>query len=333
MPSFGDINSFFRLVRWKNLLIVILTMTLMRYAIIAPLVGTVRITLIHGLGEDVFLKLQLPLLNFIILVLSTVCITAAGYVINDYFDIKTDIINKGKIIVGKAISRQKAMALHSILNFIGVVGGFYVSSRAGYFWFGIIFLLVSGLLYFYSASYKRQFLVGNILVALLVAMVPILVVLFEWSAIYTYCSAHAVTTPDFSFLFYWVGGFAFFAFITNLTREIIKDIEDYEGDVAFGRNTVPIVLGINGAKALSATFIFCTVVLLYLTWILYVTDWITFAYITITVVLPLLLVALLLFRSKKKKQLHFTSSLMKVVMLMGLLYSVVVKIILTWNLL
>ena len=120
--------------------------------------------------------LQTKWFDFIILVLSTVLITAGGYVINDYFDIRTDLINRGSIIVGNTISRRKAMMYHNLFNILGVAGGFYVAWRIGYFWLGVLFLLVSGLLYFYSATYKRQFLIGNIVVAFLTAMVPLMVV-------------------------------------------------------------------------------------------------------------------------------------------------------------
>ena len=129
---------------------------------------------------------------------------------------------------------------------------------------GTLFLVVSGLLYFYSASYKRQFLIGNIIVAILTAMVPLLVVIYEWPALYRYYTVNAVTLPEFNFIFYWVGGFALFAFLTTLTREIIKDIEDFEGDIAYGRNTVPVVIGILSAKIVSVSLMIITIVLLYL---------------------------------------------------------------------
>ena len=135
------------------------------------------------------MTLQFPWYYFILLVAATVLITAGGYVINDYFDIKTDLINKGKVIVGTKIPRRKAMMWHSIFNIAGVLLGFYISYKAGYIWLGILFLIVSGLLYFYSASYKRQFLIGNIIVAILTAMVPMLVVFYEWPALYKYYTA------------------------------------------------------------------------------------------------------------------------------------------------
>lgn len=321
-----------KLIRWQNLLLVILTMVLMRYAVLAPLISKIGVILVNGKGDTIPMTLQFPWYDFALLVFATVCITAGGYVINDYFDIKTDLINKGKVIVGTKVPRRKAMMWHNILNIAGVAAGFYISYLEGYIWLGAMFLGVSGLLYFYSASYKRQFLIGNIVVALLTAMVPMLVVFYEWPALYKYYVVNAVTLPEINFIVYWIGGFALFAFLTNLIREIIKDIEDFEGDIAYGRNTIPVVIGILSAKIVSVSLIMVTIILLYLTWHFFISDTITLVYITVAIVLPLLYVVYKLFKSTERKQLHNASSMVKIVMITGVLYSVVVKIILTWNL-
>ena len=323
---------FLKLIRWQNLLMVILTMVLMRYAVLAPLISRMGVVLLNGNGQEIPMTLQSPWYDFIILVAATVFITAGGYVINDYFDIKTDLINKGKVIVGTKIPRRHAMMWHNTFNIAGVAAGFYISYKAGYIWLGTLFLIVSGLLYFYSASYKRQFLIGNIIVALLTAMVPILVVFYEWPALYKFYKPNVVSLPQINIILYWVGGFALFAFLTNLTREIIKDIEDFEGDAAYGRNTVPVIIGILSAKIVSLCLIFITIVLLYLVWYFFINDTITIIYISVTIVLPLLFVIYKIISSSERVQLHHASSLMKIVMITGVLYSVVVKIILTWNL-
>jgi 4-hydroxybenzoate polyprenyltransferase len=325
-------KEFFKLIRWYNLLIVIVTMVLMRYAIIEPVLGKIGVILLKGTGEEGPMVLQFSLMDFILLVTATVFLTAGGYVINDYFDIKTDLINKGKVIVGTRIPRRQAMMWHNIFNITGVSIGFYISWKSGYFWLGTMFLVVSGLLYFYSASYKRQFLIGNLVVATLVAMVPLLVVIFEWPALYRYYSVNAIELPDFNFIFYWVGGFSVFAFLTTLTREIIKDIEDFEGDIAYGRNTIPVVTGILPARIISVSLVIITIALLYLTWYLFINDIITLIYLSLGILLPLLYVIFSVVRSSNRKQLHAASSVMKVVMLTGILYSLVVKAILTWNL-
>jgi 4-hydroxybenzoate polyprenyltransferase len=325
-------KAFLSLIRWPNLLIVALTMVLMRYAIIEPVISKINVEPATSMGNLVPLSLKFPWYDFIILVIATLLITAGGYVINDYFDIKTDLINKGEVIVGTKIPRRQAMKWHNILNIAGVAAGFYISWKAGYFWLGTLFLIVSGLLYFYSASYKRQFLIGNIIVALLTAMVPMLVVIFEWPPLYRYYTANAVTPPQLGIIFYWVGGFAIFAFLITLVREIIKDIEDFEGDMAYGRNTVPVVTGILTARIISIFLILVTAGLLYVVWYFFLNDKITLIYISLAIVLPLLFVVYQLIIGTTKKQLHYSSRIIKLVMIAGVLYSIVVKVILDQNL-
>ncbi len=144
---------------------------------------------------------------------------------------------------------------------------------------------------------------------------------------------NAVNPPPLGIIFYWVGGFAIFAFLTTLTREIIKDIEDFEGDMAYGRNTVPVITGILTAKIFSVCLIVVTVTLLYLVWHFFLNDRITLTYVSLVIALPLLFVIYQLVTGKDRKQLHIASRMMKVVMITGILYSVVVKVILTWDLL
>ncbi|MBE3085914.1 MAG: geranylgeranylglycerol-phosphate geranylgeranyltransferase, partial [Bacteroidetes bacterium] len=296
-------KAFLSLIRWQNLLIVILTMVLMRYAVLEPVISKIGVILLKGTGEEIPMVLQFPWYDFLLLVAATVFITAGGYVINDYFDIKADLINKGKVIVGTKIPRRQAMMWHNIFNIAGVSAGFYISWKAGYIYLGVLFLIVSGLLYFYSVSYKRQFLIGNIIVAILTAMVPLLVVFYEWPALYKYYTINAISLPKINFVFYWVGGFALFAFLTTLTREIIKDTEDFEGDVAYGRNTVAVVFGVLSAKVVSISLIIITVALLYLIWYFFINDTITLIYISAAIVLPLLYVIYKVVISHDRKQL------------------------------
>jgi 4-hydroxybenzoate polyprenyltransferase len=311
---------------------VALTMVLIRYGILKPLVSKVGVIFRNDLSREIAMTLQFPLYDFILLIIATILLTAGGYVINDYFDIKTDLINRGKVIVGTTIPRRSAMMWHLILNGVGVAIGFYISLRAGYFMMGALFLIVSGLLYFYSASYKRQFLIGNLIVATLTAAVPMLVAIYEWPALYQFYAANAIETPDLDFILFWPGAFAFFAFLTTLIREIIKDIEDFEGDATYGRNTLPVVLGVTTSKIVAASVIIITIVLLYLAWNFYVHDLITFTYLSSTITIPLLFVIFMLKNDNSRENLHKASNLMKIVMLSGIFYAVVVRIILTYDL-
>ena len=317
------------LVRLPNLLIVALTMMLMRYAIIMPLLNAMPVTMADSPLIVTRMTFQLGWFDFVILVLSTVFITAAGYVINDYFDIRADLINRGSIIVGNTITRRKAMLYHNIFNILGVIGGTYVSARIGYLWLGLFFIMVSGLLYFYSATYKRQFLIGNLIVAFLTAMVPMMVVIYDAPPIYTNYAASTISFPGVAILFYWVGGFALFAFLTTLIREIIKDMEDYEGDLTLERKTLPVRAGLLTSRIVVLLLILGTLLLLYIIWYRYLNDKITLVYISILITLPLLWVLYNVLAGKEKHRLHFASRLMKLIMLAGILYSLVAGGIIT----
>lgn len=307
-------------------MIVILTQVMIRYAIMEPIAGMLNIQ-IAATGVVESMTLQLPLVDFIILIFATVSITAGGYVINDYFDIRTDLINRGEVIVGTKITRRKAMMWHNLLNIAGVLAGFYISYRIGYFWIGLIFMVVSGLLYFYSATYKRQFLVGNIIVALLTAMVPLMVLAFEIPVLYGHYSQIASSMPSLSILAYWVGGFALFAFLTTLAREVIKDMEDFDGDKAYGTNSLPVVAGILVSKIVVISIQLVTLALLILTWRLFLHDNLTLIYMSVTVIVPLLLSLITNIRGETHSHFHRASLYMKFAMLGGIFYSVLVYFI------
>ena len=309
-------KALLKLFRWQNLVIIILTQVLVRYALIAPLLGQMG------------LELQLPLMDFIILVFATVCITAGGYVINDYFDIKTDLVNRGSVIVGTKIPRRKAMMWHNVLNVMGVCAGFWISFRIGYFWAGIMFLLISGLLYFYSAAYKKQLLIGNLIVALLTSLLPLMVALYEIPAVYNYYGNEQISLSQLMIPLQWVTGMAVFAFLTSLTQEIIKDMEDFEGDKAYGSRSLPVVAGINMTKIFVAVILMITIVLLFLVWIRYLTDIMSLLYILITLILPLLLISLMVLRSKSIEEFNKANRYIKIVMLAGISYTVLLWLIL-----
>ena len=251
--------DFFKLIRYKNLLIIAVTQYLMRYCIIKPILD------INGF------KLQLDNFHFALLVLSSVLITAAGYVINDYFDTKTDMLNRPEtVVVGKVISRRMAMLIHIILNIMGVGIGIYLSVKVGILALGLAYILASGVLWFYSTTYKRQFLIGNFIVAIFTAMVPFVVVIFEIPLLnQVYREILIQNSINFNNILAWVGGFSFFAFLATIIREIIKDIEDFEGDLAFGCNTLPVVLGIKTSKIVIISIILINIVLLVLIYLRY----------------------------------------------------------------
>ncbi len=314
--------AFLKLIRLPNLLIVAATQYLMRFAIIGAILGFYN----NGAEGEFEFVLQMSEFNFFILVLATVCLTAAGYVINDYFDTKTDRLNRpGTVIVGNTISRRSAMALHIVLNTIGVIGGFYASWKIGHPKFGFIFVLVAGILWYYSTTYKRQFLIGNLIVAILTALVPLMVILFEIPVLNkAYYDILIKYDHNFNSITNWVIAFSFFAFFTTLIREIIKDVEDFEGDTAYGRKTLPIVLGVFYTKIIIIGLITTTLAALIYIYIQYLQgSHLTLVYLVIVQLIPFIALIIKIIRAKNKKDYWFASLLMKFIMLFGILYSLV----------
>jgi 4-hydroxybenzoate polyprenyltransferase len=314
------IQSIFSLVRFPNLLIIAFTQYAMRYLVMEPL-----------LPSDTF-ELQFGDFQFALLVFSTMLIAAAGYIINDYFDTRPDLINKpARVVVGVTISRKVAMMLHLILNLIAVGIGIYLAFYVGLRSLSLVFVLSTGLLWFYSTNYKKQFLVGNLAVSFLTALVPLMVVLFEIPLLNReYGEVMIRYDADFNYLFAWVSAFSFFAFITTLIREIIKDAEDLEGDMAYGMKTVPIVLGSLWTRIVLVLLIAVTMFALTFLLFKYIyfsvdpVDTTSLIYFVVFLLLPLIILAIQVMTARNKRGYHRASTLIKLVMLSGILYSVLV---------
>ncbi|MEN8157015.1 MAG: geranylgeranylglycerol-phosphate geranylgeranyltransferase [Bacteroidota bacterium] len=315
-----QMRSILRLVRLPNLAIIAATQYAMRYLIMEPL-----------LPAEQF-ELQLGEVQFFLLVLSTVFIAAAGYIINDYFDTRTDLINKpARVVVGVEVGRRVAMILHATLNIFGVAIGIYLGFFIDLPALSIVFLLATGLLWFYSTNYKRQFLVGNLSVAFLTGLVPLMVVLFEIPLLNRiYGQEMLLHHVSFNYIFAWVGGFSFFAFLTTLIRELIKDTEDFEGDAVYGMKTVPIVLGIKWTRVVVVVLIVMTLFMLiyllqkYIIFSVEPADYLSLGYFVLLLLIPLLLLAIQMIAARNKKDFHRASRLIKLIMLTGILYSGVV---------
>ncbi len=207
------VRAFVRLIRLPNLLIVVLTQYLVRLCLVGP-----KAEWLAHLAD----------FRFFLLSFSTVCIAAAGYIINDYYDIKIDTINKPRrVVIGRILSRRQAIFTHTALNAVGIGLSAYVGLRLGLAHFTAGFLL-----WLYSNQLKRLPFVGNFMVALLTAATLWVV---------------AVYNPQNQFLVFTYSAFAFFI---TLIREIVKDMEDVRGDATFGCQTLPIVWGIRRTKVL-----------------------------------------------------------------------------------
>ena len=288
------------LIRWKNLLMIALTQLLVKYALLEPF--GVAISL-DGIG-----------ISF--LIFATICIAAAGNIINDIYDVETDFVNKPhKLIVGNSISEKTAYNLFIVLNFIGVGVGFYLSHAVGKSAFFSLFVIISALLYVYATYLKRTLLIGNIVISILVALSVLIVGVFELLPALT-LENRAIQLTFFKIIF----DYAAFAFILNLIREIAKDVEDIDGDYKAGMNTLPIAIGRDrtGNVLFVLSLIPVLILIYYIVNSLY-KDMLSAGYFVFFIVGPLIFTSIKLFSAKSKKDYHLISSLIKLVMFFGVL--------------
>jgi 4-hydroxybenzoate polyprenyltransferase len=313
-------GAFFRLIRWPNLVFIVLTQLLFYYCILD--VGTV---IARGYTV-IYHPAQHPLLLGL-LSLSSVLIAAAGYIINDYFDLNIDRVNKpDKLVVEKIIKRRWTILWHWILSGLGVALSLYVSWRlrnpvVGLANIGCVFLL-----YFYSTTFKRKLLIGNVIIALLTAWVILVLYVGEVNlTIFRQPAYHAILSRLFKFAILYGG----FAFIISLVREVIKDIEDMEGDVCYGCRTMPIVWGVNVAKVYAATWlvVLTGALIVIQFYVLQYRWWPAVLYCLLLLIGPLLWILRKLYTAQTKADYHLLSSAIKGIMLAGILSMLIIKFI------
>ena len=307
--------SYLKLIRWKNLLFIILIQWLIQHAVVYPLLQTFG-----------FETAQYHFL-YLLLIAATVLISAGGYVINDYFDVKIDRFNKPeRVIVSKEVPLRSAMLLYQILTVAGTATGIILAYLSKSFTLGFIFILTPGLLWFYSASYKRQFVVGNLIVSLSSALSILVVGVMAVALLKTqYSSELLQQTPIPAQIYGWTGGFSAFAFLLSWIREIIKDIQDIEGDKEMECRTMPIKWGLNKTKYFLYTLILLTIVALFYVNYHFI-DFegnFTLRYLIFGLAIPLLILAFLIFKGKKKEDFKQASLLSKFIMLMGVFYCLI----------
>lgn len=322
------IKDFLKLIRYKNLIMVAALQYLLLYCLIIPYLKY-HYSLILG----IYMIPQFSNLDFFFLVMATVLITAAGYVINDYFDLSIDLINHPQnVVLGKKITLRTALVIHWIFNIIGVVLGFYISWRINLINLGFIFIFTAGLLWYYSTIFKRELIIGNIIVAILTALIPLLVIVYEIIPLnYVYGNQLQFYYLNFNKIAFWTFGFAFFAFISTFVREIIKDIEDFEGDNAYGRKSIPIVLGINNAKIIVVSLLLLFTMAVSWATLLYVDNQLSQWYISILVIFPTLILIFKIIRAKEEKDYTFASKILKVIMVTGISYLFVLYFVIKGN--
>ncbi len=294
------ILGFLRLIRLTNLLLIALSQVLIRYCIILPAFETESIIT----GEfPVFLSM----IDFSLLVFSTLLVAAGGYIINDLYDIDTDAINKpGKNLIGKLISERTAKSLFFIFSITGIIIGFYLAWKIDKWLMGSIHVFTAVSLWMYATYYKKKFLSGNILISFLTALSLLLVGLFE---------------PEFYRNFIYLFVYAGFAFSITLLREVIKDMEDIDGDERTLCKTLPVRLGLDKSKII--VYLLILMIVLLLTYVLYyffyTNQVINFWIMLLMFVIPFIALFILIKMAEQKKDYYYAGIFTKVIMTAGIL--------------
>lgn len=298
------------LIRWKNLVLIIIAQVLIKFS----------------LFEAFDIPTTLNTLGFWLLVITTLCIAAAGNIINDIYDVETDTINKpNKVIIGKQVSENLAYNLFFTLNITGIILGFFLAHSIDQGSLFAIFVIISLALYVYASYLKGTVLFGNILISFLVAMSIIIVAIFDLlPAISPQNRATQLTFFDIIF------DYAIFAFLINLIREIVKDIQDVDGDYKAGMRTLPIVLGRERANKIAfiVSMIPIGAVIYFMVTYLY-TQPIAIGYFLLFIIAPLIYATIKIFGAADNFHYKHISLVYKLVMLFGmlslLLYPLLIK--------
>lgn len=272
--------------------------------------------IMFGFFKPFDIQLSLSSLGFTFLVIATVFIAAGGYIINDIIDITADKINKPKRrIVGVSIDQKRAKFLYYLLTFVGVGFGFTLAAVIVKPLYFLIFVSTAFALYIYSRFLRKIALVGNLLVSLTVALSILIVGVFELFSIESYYDNELK-----AFLLDIILDISIAAFLINLIREIVKDIEDIQGDHVARYRTLPIILGAQRTARLAS--VLCLITLTLISWYTFTFLYdhkLTVAVLFFGVIAPLGYVATRLWEDDKKS--HFTrlSLILKVIMFIGIL--------------
>ena len=298
-----QLSAFLNLIRWKNLLLILYTQLAIKYSFFTTFSTETNLTSFQ----------------FITLVLAVICITAAGYIINDIYDVEADIINKPKkLIITKYFPVETAKKLYFYTNTIGVSLGVLISLNIQKPSLSFIFIVAALLLYYYSKKLKSLPLIGNFVVASLVTLNILILIIFDLTNSFFSNNYFVITT---------ILIVSFFAFCINLIREIIKDIEDINGDYALHMNTLPILLGRKRTKYIATILSVFPLIILALFVAFYSEEFrATSAYTVIFIILPLLYITLELPKTSTKKGFHKLSNILKIVMFFGVNIFIVLSI-------
>ena len=301
------LGSFFRLIRFPNLAFIALTQFLFYHGVI------IRQRMAHP-GA----LFSLDETGFHLLLLASFLIAAGGYVINDYFDINIDSINKPeRQVVERVIKRRWAMVWHVLFSFAGWLLSILLSRRLGNPFPAVFNTGAIMLLWFYSTNFKRRLLIGNVVISLLTAWVVL--VLYVAEAGIELELPSAAQTAYITDIYKAAILFGGFAFISSLIREAVKDLEDMEGDARYACRTMPIAWGVRSAKIFIGVWIIvliCALASLSIYYLLHA-RWELAAYLSVGVTMPASYALIRLDRASGPADYRLISRMIKLFMLAG----------------
>ena len=307
------LRDYLKIVRWPNLVVMALVQIVMYECVLKAILS--RYNQVPALSG----------LDLLYLVIATVFIAAGGYLVNDYFDMKIDEINKPITrIVGKTILRKDVMFLYKIVTAIGLVAGFILSYRVRSITCATYFIFLGGLLWFFSSSYKRMFIVGNFICALVMALVPFFIALFNNQML----DVKYNPTPELFFIknevYSYLGAYSIYTFLWIFAIDIVNDLITQRGDREMECHTFPVVIGERNTKILIGVFL----VLLngVLSYMLYADSYLnnesaTWRYFVCGSVIPSLSMFYFLAKSKTVPDYILLKKYMTVIFLIGFAFS------------
>jgi 4-hydroxybenzoate polyprenyltransferase len=263
-----------------------------------------------------------------LLVFSSLLIAAAGYIINDYFDINIDQVNKpGKVVVEKIISRRWAILMHLIITAGGIIVSGYVSYKTNI----TIILANIGcafLLLVYSTTFKKKLLSGNIIISALTAWTVMVLYFASTNSSFITLNQHRDIMDAMKRIFKFASLYAGFAFIISLIREVVKDIEDMEGDSRYNCKTMPIVWGVPASKVFVGVWLVVLIagITLVQLYVLHSGWWWSALYSLILLIIPLVFLFWKFYKAQSVAEYHNISNRLKMIMLSGILSLLVLRI-------
>ena len=296
------IISYLSLTRPLNLIIIIATMLGVWF---------------YSISENP--TLSLPFLDFILLILATSLIAASGNIINDYYDIHADAINKPtKQILSKSVSKKMGFKIYLSFNSFAMLIGFYLSLKYQTFWFITLNTFCIFALWFYSYNLKKSLLLGNILIALLTGLIPLAALSYfafdpKFGIYALQDTSNWFTSDGFNFVFY----LASFAILQNLAREICKDINDVDGDQLIGVVSIPMSYGLGTTKSV-ISFILILEIVCFIFVFKQLYSELNFVRLTILSAAIGVNLIILFFLSKKRDMIKSCEGLLKLSMFIGL---------------